>query len=344
LGDSVGMGLSSTNEEIGGSAMRGFALAVVCVSVAFSFGQMVQAQPVDLSISTSEETYGPGDTLEVYVSLANSGAGFDAELYVAVEYFGTLLFLPSFTTDIVPLASGYLPGGFDISDLLVFSFPLDGGVPDDTYTLKAAILSASDYTIKSNIAQTDFTFESGGPPVIEGRNDYLPLAVGYEWRYRAEGAGDVDEGTMWVYDAEDDAGVYIFYLTDEEDDDPQIVVADDGGDIYLRQVISDGDSVMGPEEPGQLLLPADLEVGDEWTITVDYESFHITATVRAEGKESKSVPAGDFDDCWHLSISALFGLLSGNMWFAKDVGLIAGDISAPFLTGDVVLLDYELGD
>ena len=314
-------------------------LVMLCVAIAHLGAHGGLAQPVELEVHTSQDVYNPGDTLEIYISLTNTGEGFDAELYVAIEYFGTLLFLPRLSSDVLPLAGSYLPSGLSISDFLVFSFPLGEGIPEAEYGLKGAILSAEDYSIMSNIAEDEFAFESGGPS-IEGRNEYLPLAEGYSWSYYAESDDDSGEGTAIISEAEAEGDIYIFHGIQEGGGDTELVLVDDGGDIYIRDVIVEGDSML---ESDQLILPADPEEGDSWTIGFSYEGLPVTATVRVEGKDSISVPAGDFDDCWHLSVSAMFGLVEGNMWFAKDVGLVTGDLDAPFVGGGYIeLLDYDL--
>ncbi len=315
-------------------------LVMICVAIAHLGVQGGLAQPVELDVYTSQDVYHPGDTLEIYISLTNTGGGFDAELYVAIDYFGTLLFLPRLTPDVLPLAGSYIAAGLSISDFLVFSFPLGEGIPEADYGVKAAILSAEDYSIMSNIAEDEFAFESGGPS-IEGRNEYLPLAEGYSWTYYAESDEDSGEGTAVISEAEAEDGDYVFHaIYAEDEEDTEVILVDDDGDIYIRDVIVEGDSMFDSD---QLLLPAEPEEGDEWTIWFSFEGFPVTATVRVEGKDSISVPAGDFDDCWHLSISAMFGLVDGNVWFAKDVGLVTGDFDAPFLGGAYgELLDYDL--
>lgn len=314
-------------------------MVMVCVAIAHLGVQAGLAQPVELEISTSQDVYNPGDTLEIYVSLTNTGEGFDAELYAAIECFGSLLFLPRLTPDVLPLAGSYLPSGLSISDFLVFSFPLGEGIPEADYGLRGAILSAEDYSVRSNIAEDEFAFESGGTS-IEGRNEYLPLAEGYSWRYYTEGDEDSGEGTAIISEAEADGDIYIFRGIQEGGGDTELVLVDDGGDIYLRDVIVEGVSMLDSD---QLILPADPEEGDSWTIRISYEGLPITATVSVEGKDSISVPAGHFDDCWHLSVSAMFGLVDGNMWFARGVGLVTGDLDAPFLGGGYAeLLDYDL--
>jgi len=315
-------------------------LLMICVAFAHLGVQQGSAQPVEFEIYTSQDVYHPGDTLEIYISLTNTGEGFDAELYVAIDFFGSRLFLPRLTPDVLPLAGGYLASGLSISDFLVFSCPLGEGIPETDYGLKGAILSAEDYSIMSNIADDEFAFESGGPS-IEGRNEYLPLAEGYSWTYYAEGNDDSGEGTAIISEAEADGDIYIFHgIYAEDEEDTEVILVDNDGDIYIRDVIVEGDSMFDSD---QLILPAEPEEGDNWTIWFSFEGLPVTATVRVEGKDSVSVPAGDFDDCWRLSVSAMFGLVDGNIWFAKDVGLVTGDLDAPFVGGGYIeLLDYDL--
>ncbi|HUT03862.1 MAG TPA: hypothetical protein VM163_08235 [bacterium] len=314
-------------------------LAVLFAIVLLSSAQALFAEHVDLAIDTNQEVYHAGDTFEVYVSLENLGDGFNAQLYVAIDYGGVLLFLPGLSTDAAPLISAYCPAGASLSDVMVFSVSLSEGVPEADYILKAAVLSGDTYTVESQIAQCSFSFESGGVEIVS-RNDYLPLAEGYSWTYFAEGSGESGQGTAVVEDAQADGDIYEFHVFQEGDTDVELIFLDDGGDIYVRDVIIDGDSSCSDD---QLILPADLDEGDHWTVQFTAEGLPITATVTVEGQEDVSVLAGDFEDCWRLQVGTLFDIVTGDLWFAKDVGLVKGSFSASFYgLGTLELLDYEL--
>jgi len=319
--------------------MSRFRLLAIFFAAVLLLAQVVFAQHVDLMIDTNQDVYHAGDTLEVHASLENVGDGFNAQLYVGIDYGGVLLFLPDLSTDAAPLISAYCPAGFSLPDVVVFSLPLSEGIPEADYVLKAAILSADTYSVESQIAQCTFSFEAGGVGIV-GRNDYLPLAVGYSWTYFAEGDGDSGQGTAVVENAQADGDVYVFHVFQQGDTDVELILVDDGGDIYVRDVIINGDSSCSDD---QLILPAELDEGDSWTVQFTADGIPIMATVTAEGKEDVSVPAGDFEDCWHLQVGTLFDIVTGDLWFARDVGLVKGNFSASFYgLGDLELLDYEL--
>lgn len=297
------------------------------------------AEQVELSIRTGQEVYHPDETLEILVSLTNSGEGFDAELYVAVDYFGTLLFLPYLSIEAQPLSQGYYSDGYSMSDANVFSLTLWEGIPEGQYLIKSAVLSAADYSIQSNIADNEFVFESSNSGSVHSRNEYLPLAKGYSWTYYAEDAGDGGRGTAIVTEAIDNGEDYEFHIFEEDDQDVELVLADDNGDIYVRDLIGYGDSFVDGD---QLLLPAEPEEGDHWIIWGSYGRWPLAAVVTVEGKESLSVPAGEFEDCWHLSVRAVLGVLEGDLWLARGVGVVAGSLDASFLAdGYLELLDYD---
>ncbi|MCD6326602.1 hypothetical protein J7M28_03470 [bacterium] len=302
--------------------------------------QMAGAEDVSLSVYSSQEEYQAGDTLELSLSLVNSGESFDADLLVAIDCWGTLLYLPGLGTEAVPFMSARLPAGFSILDFPFFSIQMDEGIPDSEYAVIATIESSEDHSLRSNEARDDFRFDGGNGTDIVGRNAYLPLATGYSWTYYTENASESGEGSAVVHEAFENDGLREFHLLQDDDEDVELILIDDGGDIYVRDLLMKGASSFDQD---QLILPAEPRAGDSWMLLMEYEGWPLPVTMRVEGRESVSVGAGDFDDCWHISMTAMFNAAQGDLWFARDVGLVAGNLDAlSLISGRVELLDYDL--
>ncbi|MBN1593091.1 MAG: hypothetical protein JW941_07600 [Candidatus Coatesbacteria bacterium] len=110
-----------------------------------------------LSISTPDTRYSTGETLRIAMDIDNPGGDVLADLAVAIALpDGTLIYLPSLWIEYSPFYSGWIPGGFTLSDYTLLEAPIDSGIPSGIYAAYAALLEQGTMNYVSNLATCQF--------------------------------------------------------------------------------------------------------------------------------------------------------------------------------------------
>lgn len=154
----------------------------------------------------------------------------------------------------------------------------------------------------------------------EDGEDYHPLSVGLQWEYAVTQTDTlmitgIQVSTITV-EVSSPHGILFEQVTSTEWDDTSTTAWLDTS--YIQE--KDGNvlfcSDLNDSEPDTLLvLP--LAMGNTWTVRT--EPWGDT-TGEAVGIENITLPAGTFNNCWHVEYTGLNA--TGHSWFARDVGLI----------------------
>ncbi len=193
-----------------------------------------------------------------------------------------------------------------------------------------------------------------------GATQIWPLAVGNWWAYQdVNDTSNIDTTFIvgdTVYNGHE--GYTAVIQGDSASDTAVVYYAD--GYLWMVKVVTI-DTITDTVE--MKWLKEDPEVGDQWTAyekrdTIQFQGmpaeFHVLVTAKVEGKEDKSVPAGDFSGCFVVRYDNLMEvLINGNpvysdksankMWVYPGVGSVYGsDSSDASGWQDSQLYDYEL--
>ncbi|MGQ9465465.1 MAG: TapB family protein [bacterium] len=156
-----------------------------------------------------------------------------------------------------------------------------------------------------------------------GEKDYFPLTEGNTWNYRAIATTTIGDSTF------SDTGTVKMEITAK-------TTLNNGTEVYeqIFTMVQERDTSYLQETDDYLLSYDDkadtkpdtliafpLEEGKTWTVSKD-SSY--TETAKAMGKESVTVPAGTYDDCWKIEYISTSSTSSETLfvYLAPDVGLI----------------------
>ncbi|MEO0206810.1 MAG: hypothetical protein ABIL22_09090 [candidate division WOR-3 bacterium] len=156
-----------------------------------------------------------------------------------------------------------------------------------------------------------------------GEKDYWPIAVGNVWNYQTIATITTPDTTMT------DSSTMKIEVTRETTLDNNTAVfeivssGEDYADTSYWQKTDNYffwyDNKAETEPDTILTLP--IEEGDSWTV---HKDSSYTETIRITGKESVTVPAGTYDDCWKAMDIYTYGTMAETsyIWLAPDVGWI----------------------
>ncbi|MGQ9817859.1 MAG: TapB family protein [bacterium] len=156
-----------------------------------------------------------------------------------------------------------------------------------------------------------------------GEKNYFPLTEGNTWNYRTISTTTIGDSTL------SDTGTVKMEITAKTTLNngtevyEQILTIDQSGDTSYMQETDDYllsyDDKADTKPDTILAFP--LEEGKTWTVSKD--SLY-TETSKAMGKESVTVPAGTYDDCWKIAdiLSDSASSETTFYYLAPDVGLI----------------------
>ncbi|MEO0136486.1 MAG: hypothetical protein ABIL40_04575 [candidate division WOR-3 bacterium] len=155
-----------------------------------------------------------------------------------------------------------------------------------------------------------------------GEKDYWPLSVGNVWEYQAQitittpDTNFTNTDTLKIEITQEttlDNGKKVFesITSNGSSDTTYLEKTDD----YLFSYENKADT-----EP-DTMLAFPLEEGKTWTVRKD---SLFTETVKVLGKESVTVPAGTYDDCWKGMVITTGTTIAETsyIWLAPDIGQV----------------------
>jgi photosystem II stability/assembly factor-like uncharacterized protein len=118
------------------------------------------AHQIELSLSTGQSQYAPGDIHVARISASNSGGDIDVDLYIAIMLpEGSLLFWPDFSPLMHPgFSMTPMPRGFSMSRVVFFNMALPGSLPGGNYTWFGIFYGHGAMNALSNLASAGWTF------------------------------------------------------------------------------------------------------------------------------------------------------------------------------------------
>ncbi|MCX7994366.1 MAG: hypothetical protein N3A65_01145 [candidate division WOR-3 bacterium] len=155
-----------------------------------------------------------------------------------------------------------------------------------------------------------------------GEKDYWPLSVGNVWEYQSQTKVTTPDTTFTITDS---LKIEITGETTLNNGKKvfEAIMSNGGGDTTYWEKTDDYvfiyDNKADTEPDTALVLP--LEEGKTWNFHKD--SLY-TETIKIIGKESVTVPAGTYDDCWKaMDIYSSTSITETSyVWLAPDVGQV----------------------
>lgn len=156
-----------------------------------------------------------------------------------------------------------------------------------------------------------------------GEKNYFPLTEGNTWNYRIVTKMTIGDSTISDTGSVKTEITVKTALNNGTEVFEQVMTSDMSSDTsYVQET---DDYILSYDDKADTapdtLISLPLEEGKTWTISKD---LSYTQTAKAIGKESVTVPAGTYDDCWKIADIYSDSAFSETsfVYLAPDVGLI----------------------
>ncbi len=174
-----------------------------------------------------------------------------------------------------------------------------------------------------------------------GEKNYYPLSEGNTWNYRTIQTMTIGDSTIVDTGSVSTTITVKTKLNDGTDVYEQITNIEGLGDTsYVQEtdsyILGYGDKA---DASPDTIVTLPVEEGNTWTV---YSDSDYTETGKVMGKETVSVPAGSFGDCWKIAYITQFDseVETSYVYLAPDVGLIK--VQQSIVIDTLITGDYKM--